>query len=60
MTKVLKSIVLNRYSIELVQIDDDYMVVTEDIHGTHKSSLIQDFKLASYMFDLTLQQLEGF
>jgi hypothetical protein len=60
MNKVLKSICTSRYLIELRQIEDSYLIITEDDRDVTYSSPIYDYNLASYVFDMTVQQLEGF
>lgn len=57
---LIKSIQKTRFRIELRQVENDYIIMLEDDNGPMYSSPIQDLKLASFMFDLWLQQVEGF
>lgn len=59
MNKLIKSIELNSGYVELRQVGEHYIVVSEDNMGIRYSSLISDFKLASYMFEAALEQISG-
>lgn len=60
--QLIKSINTNRYNIELFQTNNDkYIIKYENnkFHGVNYSELINDYKIASYLFDLKIEELEG-
>lgn len=61
-SKTIKSIMTKRYEAKLVLLPSDMYVVQQTNFGTEvtlNSAYIKDFKIASYLFDLTIDQLEG-
>lgn len=59
---LIKSITTNRYSVELIEdIDSQYTVLYTHISmpETKVSESINDFYMASYIFDVKVQELEG-
>lgn len=59
--KTVKSIHTKRYSVELVKVNELYYIRYEKsvIHGEKLSEAIKDYSLASYLFDLKLNEFEG-
>ena len=56
----IKAIITPRFEVSLIRTPSDlYIVESRNAEGVHMSSPIQDFKTASYMFDLTLDEVEG-
>lgn len=60
--KLLKSVSKKRYDVGLYEKPTGaYVIVFEDTANetTHASEIIQDYNMASFMFDLKVQDLEG-
>ncbi len=58
--KTIKMIGTKNFCIELVQLGDSRYVVGYEANGIAKvSEPMKDYKTASYMFDVKLQDLEG-
>jgi hypothetical protein len=60
MSKTIKMIGRKNFIVELVELDSGLYCVRHEVNEKmHFSESIQDFNLASYLFDLKLQELEG-
>lgn len=60
--KTIKAISTRRYEIELVQLDSGHFRISYEGSMTDEPVIgeaIQDYKLASELFDLKVQELEG-
>ncbi len=62
MSKTIKAFSTKNYSIELVEHNSGYYYINYQNHknvGMLSSEMVVDFKMASYMFDLKHEELEG-
>ncbi len=60
--KVIKCIGTKRFEVELFQLESGFYCIKHDNKKEGKvafSETINDFKTASFMFDLKVQELEG-
>lgn len=58
--KVIKSIETRSFEISLVQLEHGgFCVMYAKDDKTHMSEAVNDYKMAAFMFDLKLQELEG-
>lgn len=59
--KIIKQITLPRYTIKLVEINDAYIIeyTNNQTSGVNFSESIEDYKNASFLFDLKAEELEG-
>jgi len=62
MEKTIKAIYMTRYTVELVEASSgDYVVVhyNGSTQGINYSEAIKDYNMASYLFDLKVDELSG-
>lgn len=60
MSKTLKLVGTKNFTVELVELDSGMYCVRHEVdEKMHFSEKITDYNIASYMFDLKLQELEG-
>lgn len=58
--KIIKSIESRTFEISLVQLEHGgFCIIYAKDDKTHMSEAVQDYKMAAFMFDLKLQELEG-
>jgi hypothetical protein len=59
--KLIKSLENPRFKIQLFETNDKYVITYENNqhHGINYSEAIQDYKMAAYLFDLKVAELEG-
>lgn len=60
-SKLIKSYENPRYKVELLEMNHSYTIKYENnkIHGVNYSEAIKDFKMASALFDMKLEELDG-
>lgn len=60
-SKLIKSLATKRYTIQLHRINDSYVITYENnkYHGINYSEQIKDYKIASELFDMKADELEG-
>ena len=58
--KTIKLIITKRYALSLESNGDEYTITYEKSHDMPKTSeTINDYNMASHLFDLKYQELEG-
>lgn len=61
-SKLIKAFSNKRFRIELYQTPEDQYVIkydTNSYHGVNYSEMIKDYKIASQLFDMKLDELDG-
>ncbi len=60
-TRLIKSISTSRYNVELLETNHEYVIKYDNnaYTGVNYSELIKDYKIASELFDMKVDELEG-